>query len=187
MYENEYMANLSINVQKKSGEFAEPDCEKAKLITKDITENDTYNASDDGADGYSSVTVDVESSFNKISTVYSKGSGYGKSNTPLIIYRSTNGEYDFSNESQPEGVYRLCADPVKKIKTWGPVNIEFTPSEDFDGFYDNNNTKLVPTGDTITVGDGKTYIFAQISDSSTPPSIVKYNDYEGGRFIFTIS
>lgn len=31
------------------------------LITKTITENDTYNASDDNADGYSSVTVNVQS------------------------------------------------------------------------------------------------------------------------------
>lgn len=33
----------------------------ATLIEKTITENDTYNASDDGADGYSSVTVNVPS------------------------------------------------------------------------------------------------------------------------------
>ncbi len=31
------------------------------LITKNITENNTYNASNDGADGYSSVTVNVPS------------------------------------------------------------------------------------------------------------------------------
>lgn len=34
----------------------------ATLITKTITENGTYNASDDSADGYSSVTVDVPTS-----------------------------------------------------------------------------------------------------------------------------
>lgn len=32
----------------------------AKLITKTITENNTYNAADDNANGYSSVTVNVE-------------------------------------------------------------------------------------------------------------------------------
>ncbi len=32
----------------------------AKLITKTITENDTYNAIDDNANGYSSVVVNVE-------------------------------------------------------------------------------------------------------------------------------
>ena len=34
----------------------------ATLITKTITQNDTYDASDDGADGYSRVTVNVQSS-----------------------------------------------------------------------------------------------------------------------------
>lgn len=32
----------------------------AKLITKEITENGTYSAADDSANGYSSVTVNVE-------------------------------------------------------------------------------------------------------------------------------
>lgn len=32
----------------------------ARLITKTITENNTYNAADEGANGYSSVTVNVE-------------------------------------------------------------------------------------------------------------------------------
>ena len=32
----------------------------AVLVTKTITGNGTYNASDDNADGYSQVTVDVE-------------------------------------------------------------------------------------------------------------------------------
>ena len=45
-------ANVEVNV---AGE--EPN-----LVTKEITENGTYNASDDGADGYSSVTVNVTSS-----------------------------------------------------------------------------------------------------------------------------
>lgn len=40
----------------KEGTYTAP----AKLITKEITENNTYNASDDGANGYSSVTVNVE-------------------------------------------------------------------------------------------------------------------------------
>ena len=32
----------------------------AKLVTKEITENGTYDATDDSANGYSSVTVNVE-------------------------------------------------------------------------------------------------------------------------------
>ena len=34
------------------------------LITKNITQNGTYNASDDNADGYSSVTVDIGVTIN---------------------------------------------------------------------------------------------------------------------------
>lgn len=37
------------------------DTKPTTLIAKEITENGTYNASDDNADGYSSVTVNVES------------------------------------------------------------------------------------------------------------------------------
>lgn len=37
-----------------------------KLIEKTITENGTYNASDDFADGYSEVTVNIQSNFTKL-------------------------------------------------------------------------------------------------------------------------
>lgn len=40
----------------------------ATLISKTITQNGTYNASDDNADGYSSVTVNVSSSGPKVET-----------------------------------------------------------------------------------------------------------------------
>lgn len=39
------------------------------------------------------------------------------------------------------------------------ATIVFTPNENFDGFYYNNNN-ITPSGDTITPGDGKTYIAA---------------------------
>lgn len=40
----------------KEGTYTAP----AKLVAKEITENGTYNATDDSANGYSSVTVEVE-------------------------------------------------------------------------------------------------------------------------------
>lgn len=45
-------------------EFAEVNVpsEEPTLVTKEITENGTYNATDDNADGYSSVVVNIESS-----------------------------------------------------------------------------------------------------------------------------
>ena len=57
----------------------------AKLIEKTITQNDTYNAADDNANGYSSVTVNVEGgggggdfstaevTFNKLTPAYGGG------------------------------------------------------------------------------------------------------------------
>ncbi len=56
--------------------FAEVQVEP-NLITKEITENGTYNASDDGADGYSSITVNVASS---------GGGGSGGGDTTPKIY-----------------------------------------------------------------------------------------------------
>lgn len=47
------------------------------LITKSITQNDTYYASDDGADGYSEVSVNV--------------SGGGVSKTPIYTFNLSQG------------------------------------------------------------------------------------------------
>lgn len=64
LYNNMYTQNLSINMQKASNTFATQKIATAvpetKLITKTITAEGTYKASDDNADGYSSVTVDIE-------------------------------------------------------------------------------------------------------------------------------
>lgn len=53
------------------------------LITKSITENDTYNASSDGADGYSSVTVNVEQGLI-IPDGYSYYNGYLLPTLPVV-------------------------------------------------------------------------------------------------------
>ena len=47
----------------------------ATLITKSITQNGTYNASSDSADGYSSVTVAVADSGSAIRTILQNNSG----------------------------------------------------------------------------------------------------------------
>ena len=47
---------MGLNIIAPQGTYTAP----AKLITKSITENGTYNATDDSANGYSSVTVEVE-------------------------------------------------------------------------------------------------------------------------------
>ena len=59
---NEFYQNSMINARKDNDEWknAAGTC-SPELIKKNITENGTYNASDDGADGYSSVKVNVPS------------------------------------------------------------------------------------------------------------------------------
>lgn len=54
--------NTEIPISKVILDVQEIRLEEPNLVTKEITENGTYNASDDGADGYSSVTVNVASS-----------------------------------------------------------------------------------------------------------------------------
>lgn len=60
---NEFYQNSMINARKDNDEWknAAGTC-SANLIEKSITENGDYYASTDGADGYSSVKVDVPSS-----------------------------------------------------------------------------------------------------------------------------
>lgn len=125
----------------------------ATLIEKSITTNGTYNASNDNADGYSKVTVDVDSSFNNIQTIIINSDNEDER---VAIRRSNNGVYNIGN-SQP---LEILLDPVVKIDFVNEgavgVYINFTPAENFDGIY-KFGSKLNPTGDTITIGDGKLY------------------------------
>lgn len=56
MYDNMVAITSSINLKQIGGGYTE---KAPKFINKTITENNTYTAKTDGADGYSSVTVDV--------------------------------------------------------------------------------------------------------------------------------
>ena len=77
------------------------------LATKDITDNGTYKASDDGLDGYSEVNVatsgvDINDYFNKKidgrSYSYSAGSWVESiKNLPLLEFNGTNANYLFYN------------------------------------------------------------------------------------------
>lgn len=49
----------SKDIAESAEKFAEKEDGTATFMTKTITENDTYNAADDGVSGYSSVTVNV--------------------------------------------------------------------------------------------------------------------------------
>ena len=85
----------------------------ATLITKTITANGTYNASDDSADGYSSVTVNVPTPAVAAMNVQTEQSTSRRNNTALgsvaSLTCSTAGTYD---------VYWTCA-RSNTSQTWG--------------------------------------------------------------------
>lgn len=58
-YDNQFFQSSMSNLQGSDGDFIKGDSPQSKIIPKTITENGTYNASSDNADGYSKVTVDV--------------------------------------------------------------------------------------------------------------------------------
>lgn len=60
----------------------------ATLITKNITANDTYDAADDGADGYSQVTVNVEHTLYINKNASLSGLTTGKNATVYICDKS---------------------------------------------------------------------------------------------------
>ena len=66
---NSFYQNMFTSIQNGEGEFL-MDTNAPNLATKDITENGTYNASSDNADGYSSVTVDVSSGGETFEVVF---------------------------------------------------------------------------------------------------------------------
>ncbi|MBQ1898879.1 MAG: hypothetical protein II163_06885, partial [Ruminococcus sp.] len=47
-----------------------PEAVQPTLITKQITENGTYTAADDNADGFDEVTVDIQPYYNSRGTMY---------------------------------------------------------------------------------------------------------------------
>ena len=100
------------------------------LITKTITENGTYSAEDDSADGYSAVTVDVptvfyhfqESSDGKI-VVRQK---FDTSVTPFAIetkwffsgYTKVQGDVDIPSELTPYVPTKTSTTRVMQAKAW---------------------------------------------------------------------
>jgi len=147
----------SRDIAEAVSKFADKEDGTAILTTKTITENGTYTALDDDLDGYSSVTVDVDTSFNSVvvPNITAGQDYFGK----VAVYRSSNGEYTPPYD-QGDPLLITLVDPVKKVIAGAPgMTITFTPDEDFDGFYSTNGNKLPYTGDEVTPGDGYTYRF----------------------------
>lgn len=128
------------------------------LITKSITANGTYSASDDNADGYSSVTVAVEG-FKKKSIA----------NTPTDIASFNDGTANPmpSLEISIEPVQSGSGDPspsnVRPISGWSGANVTVTddlttPTETHTTsipFHDNSDNPITVYGGTLNVTSGE--------------------------------
>ena len=116
----------------------------ATLITKTITENGTYNASSDNADGYSSVTVNVPTPAAVAMNVQTEQSTSRRNNTALgsvtSLTCSTAGTYD---------VYWTCA-RSNTSQTWGSqLYINGTAYDSENTTWSNNVQNNHLTGVTI--------------------------------------
>lgn len=166
----------SKDIAEAVAEFSKNDGPDARLDTKSITENGTYAALDDDLDGYSSVTVDVTElpKYSMASSVTVTRSGgvdtvtIGR--TAAALWPIASGEFtlrykaNYDYTTDPDTFVLLA--PASKIQDAiisPAVKILFTPSADFDGFYTESGDKLTLTGDEITPGDGKTYVFYRLS------------------------
>lgn len=156
----------------------------ATLIEKSITENGEYNASDDNADGYKKVTVDVA------------GGGYTLKAIPIpnIYLTGTSGSvyspvsegvFDIMigyNNTDAYGNTAYLSQPASRINITtydaGSGTIYFTPAETFDGFYQGDN-KMSLYGDDITTGDGYAYK-ADVDRTSQYPNRVTITKYSAG-------
>lgn len=87
----------------------------ATLITKTITQNGTYSAQDDNADGYSEVTVDVEggAEYVDISTF---AYHFKRNTTTPTVTKKSDYEYSLSFQDQNASGYELCAFSVSLEK-----------------------------------------------------------------------
>lgn len=163
----------SVDIAESANKFADKEDGTATFTTKTITENGTYDATDDGVSGYSSVTVDVACggvgfSHIKTLTIYN-----GSSITSCEILNSDDGVYEYTSSNANLQQDNITAfSPLKTFEyimtnNYSLFAIAFTPHSNF-----NSNTafNILPAGsyarsatidsssDTITPGDGQRYV-----------------------------
>ena len=121
----------------------------ATLITKTITENGTYLAADDSADGYSSVTVNVPT---------------GGTTTPYYMWMDSN-SYVHISTTEHNG-YQINVSSVEEHSIWSTV-YEATISEwtQVNNCYEYEASVTINIDDSITFRvtyDGITYTLQSV-------------------------
>ena len=165
-------------------------------VDKTITENGTYLPADDEATAYSKVVVNVGATYPfQVIRSFKINPGTSAIYTDFTIVNPIDSDgnfvvytHDIYDQTHPGegylemGGYIILSSKAKKVIVYEgePTGeITFTPSEDFDGFYDGNTLrKMTLSGDEITPGDGKIYTLTINEMSGTPFEIKKWgNDY----------
>lgn len=160
-YDNQFFQSSMSNLQGSDGDFIKGDSPQSKIIPKTITENGTYDASDDNADGYSKVTVDVAGGgFNFITTpIATLDTNKTMYFYNLRLYTSESGVYDLSGGDSMDlyDHFYVLINPLVSISELsaipGGAIIAFTPDDNFD-----LGSGVELSGDTITNGDGLGYV-----------------------------
>lgn len=157
----------SRDIAEAVSKFADKEDGTAILVTKTITENKTYKASDDNATGYSSVTVEVEqASFTSVLTCIPEINTTNQ-NLEARWYKLINNDSSTINiteetvSSEVATEYYTVLNPLKKgtcLFSHAFGIVAFTPAEDFDGLYNSKGNKYTFTGDEVTAGDGYCYV-----------------------------
>lgn len=171
--------------------FADKEDGTAILVTKTITENKTYKASDDGASGYSSVTVNVDTSFNNlIFSDYYMDYNDAPYVSTIVMVKADDGIYSDTviphpSESGPlyPSTHIICATPVKTldVSSYDLPMVIFTPDESIDL---TSYPFSEAGGDTVVPGDGKAYVLKFSRSQGVKSATITKQSKD---FIFAIS
>ena len=142
------------------------------LITKSVTENGEYSASDDSADGYSSVVVDVPS--DTISAIVTVSVEHGA----VVAATGTEGTYTETAGLSDTAVLKIKRHgsyTVSATKNGVTSNTESLTIPEYGGQYTKTLsfitlTVTIPNGSTYTITDGT----ATITGTSAGSAITHY-------------
>jgi hypothetical protein len=138
----------------------------AKLITKTITENNTYNASDEGANGYSSVTVNVEGGGSsdfitaKLTVINNKEWHIQAADCPVALVEDEMLFGGFSVNANSQSVFDVIIykghayifEMVTGVSLDTPIDLETEASLSGNAAYNAEDELIDITGDcTITI------------------------------------
>lgn len=189
----------SKDIAEAVAEFSKNDGPDARLDTKNITANGTYNASSDDLDGYSSVTVDVsgEAGFTKMSIDAIYGNNGSPASANMVFINNTETSVDVS---EMENASIIIINPVNELKvrplaTVGvSYSVAFIPTATCKVYEDETELDLAeifqpqqtPVGPTYYDPDGSKAHFISGSYSPYDGQVRKLYDERQNGFDFTI-